>query len=263
MGDLKMRKGKITIFLGLWMLVISVPCFGIFSIDDLDIISHGVSYNALPSVEKADAELRTKSSFHDFLSNAERIVLSHGLEDLVGLRLIHRHFPLDQEHVMVEKFGLHEEVPSLITSAQHVSIARENEAVPASWIVSGAYPVVFEFSTDTAVRNGIERLRQSPLFFTEIMDLIKDNNLQELLAISVSKRSGLEALSDQLYVEHNFVDVGSSIVQIEESSNISDGIRTGWAFSGPKSVKCRASSVCLQIPPEFGGGHEKSYMHED
>lgn len=215
-------------------IIYSLPCFGGLSIDDVDPISHVVRYNSLPSVEDADRELRSHSSFQEVLSKARQIVCSSGLEDFVGFRLIHRHFRLDHEQVMVENFGLDDEIPSLITSALNISVAREKEVVPSGWIFSGSQVDAFEFSTDPAVKSGATRLQENPHVFSALKDLIVEYKLETLLAVGIIKRDSLSLDGGTSYIEES--KSGMSVVQARVVPLDSRITQTSWVFVAPRIV---------------------------
>ena len=239
---------KLLIFLTI-SIIYSLPCFGLWSIDDIDPISHVVRYNSLPSVENADRDLRSHSSFQEVLSRAKQIVCSSGLEDFVGFRLIHRHFRLDREQVMVENFGFDDEIPSLITSALNISVAREKEAMPSGWIFSGSQVAAFEFSTDPAVKSGATMLQKNPHVFSALKDLIVEYKLETLLAVGIIKRDSLLLNDETSYVEES--KSGMSVVQARAEPPYNEIIQTSWAFADPKPMdgcipymKC-VKSVCF------------------
>ena len=230
-NEVKMKKFLLFITMS---IIYSLPCFGVLSIDDVDPISHVVRYNSLPSVEDADRELSSHSSFQEVVSRARQIVCSSGLEDFVGFRLIHRHFRLDHEQVMVENFGLDDEIPSLITSALNISVAREKEVVPSGWIFSGSQVDAFEFSTDPAVKSGATRIQENPHVFSALKDLIMEYKLETLLAVGIIKRDSLPRESGTSYIEES--KSGMSVVQVRDARQTGELIRTVWTLVGSGDV---------------------------
>src|SRR5260221_13865802 len=107
-----------------------------FELQDIDSIKHKQHYNNLSSVEESDAQLRESIQFTALLKDTEEIVTRYELEPFIGLRLIHRHFLLDDSQVMAEDYELVSQVPSLVTSALNIEEAIEVGATPSSWIFS-------------------------------------------------------------------------------------------------------------------------------
>lgn len=254
-----MIKNKSRLALGLILAIYAMPCFGIFSIEDLDATSHRSHYNTLPKVEDADANLKACLDFQDFLSKAEQVIISHGFEDIVGLRLIHHHFDLGAEQVMVENFELYDGIPSLITSAQPITVACEKGAAPSSWIFDGSQRVVFEFSADPAVKAGLRRIQEAPDFLMQIKKTIEDYNLQNLLAIALLRKDTLVPDNSEVYLEKNYVEDGKSIVQLSPLEDASLHIRTSWGFSGPKQNRCFCSGHWCSKGSDGKGAHKRFY----
>ena len=75
-----------------------------FSLEEIDIKSHTRNYNSLPSVDQADRDAKNCKNFDSFLLQAGNIVKKYEAESMFGLRLIHRHFKLGQNQVMVETY---------------------------------------------------------------------------------------------------------------------------------------------------------------
>ena len=124
-----------------------------FNLEDFNSQEHVGQYNSLPAVESNNELLSEHPQFQPFLKEAGEIVTSHGLEADIGLRLIHRHYPLGENQVMAEKYEIVDGVPSLVTSPHDLTEARELETKPASWIFSKNAPhsaSLFETSSDPA-----------------------------------------------------------------------------------------------------------------
>lgn len=217
-----------------------------YSIENINPILHASLYNTLSSVEEANLELLQRTSFSDFLKKMEEIVLFHGLEDYVGLRLIHRHFKLIPGQVMLESFEHYEMIPSLVTSACDITLAQKQKAVPSGWIFSGTemLPTFFEFSTDEAIKTGVRLLQNSFTFFPEVKATIKAFNFQDLIAVALLRRDNLSAEKNQIYMEKNYHNKEQSVVQLMSEEAISHSIKTAWSFSGARQARCRPESYC-------------------
>lgn len=222
----------------------------VYSIDEIEPDFHASHYNSLPPIEKADEDIKSKTFFQAFLNRAGEIIRSHKLEDYVGVRLIHRHFSLNAGQVMVEKFEQIDSVPSLVTSAEDISLAREKGAVPSGWIFSKSNPVVFEFSTDLAVKDGLALIQNSLNFLREMREVIEEFKLEELMAVGVLKKQSVVAEGDQIYWERNYYNSNLSIVQLSdpfEPVKTETMFWTAWRFisEGPitRCVMCYGCAV--------------------
>lgn len=244
-------------------LSVSTALCGQFQLDDIDAEAYRTHYNNLPSVQESDGLLKESSQFHSFLKEAEEIITRHELESLVGLRLIHRHLSLGKNQVMAEEYEVVNNTPSLVTSAFHIEEAKAKGAVPASWIFSGNIeedPIVFEASTDAAVKLGSSTLQDKPDFMQEMSMLLHTKGLNNLFAVSLLKRDALTAKEDQMYVEQISTDEKLSILQLGyEQDQPSNMIRTSWSFKGPKKYGCINFTICQPLPT---GGHLNIIYHQ-
>ncbi len=220
-------------------------------LEDFDLEAHRRHYNSLPAVEESDATLQKSSQFNHFLKEAEEIVTRFEFESFMGLRLIHRHFDLGKNQLMTEEYKVVDHLPSLVTSARYVESAKEINTVPSSWIFSSQSnePVqLFETSTDSAVKTASALLHNSPEFTEEMGNLLREHSLTDLLSVAVLKRESLVASPDQVYMEVNYGDTNSSVVQLWNASDSPGGsIRTSWSFKGPRQHTCHYEYYCANI----------------
>ncbi len=246
-------------------IMMSTTLYAQNDLDDLDVVQHVKHYNSLPSVEESTAKLQESSQFAPFLKEAEEIVKRFQLDQFVGLRLIHRHYTLDQNQVMAEAYKDVNKVPSLVTSAYSLEDAREFNAAPASWIF-GSDPqkevLLFENSSDPAVKSALRSLSKSPEFFDEIGTSIRQHRLQSLLSVAILQRDLLPAKGNQTYLEVNNSLVNKSVVQIcEDVSKEQSVIPTSWSFHEDIIThRCKGYSYC-QV--EYDGKHVRWYHHDD
>lgn len=241
-------------------LIFSDSLLSHYTLDDIDESSHVKHYNSLSSAEKSDELLGQCGRFSHLLSDAGEIVTRFELNEFVGLRLIHRHFTVEAGQVMSEGYELVKNVPSLVTEAFSVDTARNNGAVPASWIMSANPEVVqiFEASNDPAVKAGNAKLQRSPEFFDEMGSLLSLYGLNELLAIALLKRDSLVPSEGQIYREILNNEDCRSIVQVRNpSEDPVKAIRTSWSFEGPQESDCPYSWYCIWQPDKWG-----HYTHE-
>lgn len=153
--------------IALAMFFISVmPCLAggdIFSIKEEEIGGYVKHYNTLPHVGEADANLKSRTQFSDFLDRAKDVIESYEFSAHTGLRLIHRHFDLDKENVIVQELNHYDGKPALIASSLSLDEALGKEAVPSGWIF-GDSRHIFEFSTDDAVKADLRQIQNTPEF---------------------------------------------------------------------------------------------------
>lgn len=232
------------------------------TLEEVNLNAYAQHYNHLPDVETANQELQSSPYFHSFLKEAEEIVSRYDLESHVGLRLIHQHFPVGKNQVVTEEYQTVQGTPSLVSWAHNIEEAESQFALPASWIFSTPQeaPIMFEASTDLAVKVGNKMLQNNPEFFSEISKLLDENNLTKQLSVALLKRDSLIAKEEQMYVEAISDDGNRSILQLgakkDQPENI---IRTSWSFRGPKQQGCIVIQCCQPLP---GGGHLYLNYHQ-
>jgi len=263
MKNSRFIKYPVITFLAL-QLYSTMPLSANYSLDDIDSEQYQVHYNKLPSVENSDQLLKSRASqFSHVLQEAEKIVLKHEMEGYAGLRLIHSHFSVGKNQVMLEHPEKFEGVSSLITYAQDIDVAKEKKALPASWIFKGARPeerFVYETSTDPSVHAGVKLLQERPTFVEEIKDLLLATQFNSLLSLALLKRESLVAKEDDVFMELNSGELKKSIVQPwNVQTNPIDYFRTSWSFKGPKQQGCIKVSTCVKVL----GKHAEIYIHKN
>ncbi len=108
---------------------VSVPILGVL-MQAAELSFSQSRYNALPSVELAAELLAGHQSFDDFLSAFANLAYAHGVEELVGAFLLHRHFWAPGGYWPLETFSASTdpEEPSLITEMAKVTGGQGFEA---------------------------------------------------------------------------------------------------------------------------------------
>src|SRR5690606_32457098 len=116
-------------------------------------------YNLLSSVEDSDQALKAHPNREAAMDEFSEVLTRHGMNDVMGLRLVHRHHILEGNQVMVQQDTTTEGAPSLPTSAWNITDARSAHALPASWIFGAESGITnFETSTVAAVARAPKRL---------------------------------------------------------------------------------------------------------
>jgi hypothetical protein len=233
---------------------------------------HTLMYNNLPPVEDSDRFLHEqKEKFLDFKNKFYIILTTYGLQDSVGLRLIHKHFKLsdavgESQEVMSECFKHIDGEPSLVTLPLRLGSVAFAGSCPASWLFtkddSTNYP--FEFSNDNAVKTTREKISRTPNFMRDVRDLIIEYQFTELFSLAILKRDAMSAVDGSQHdlIERSSLQDGSVIQFVKKTDpDLQKAIQTSWAF-GPKTVGCTPSSYC-QDYGNIGGidRHVKQSFH--
>lgn len=215
-------------------------------------------YNNLPSVEEADAMLRARGDFFDFLNAASALAYQNNLAETMGLRLLHNHFYLEQGQVMFENYLNR----SLITSAHNISEIQNDNILPHGWIFSDSGALeVFEFSSDSVVQSAIDKIRESG-FLAKMHNLMVEHKMHNLFALSVLTRDNLKHEDGYIFLEVNNDDTKQSVVQLAKTNFTNSNIRTSWSFSDATQHRCLETWwECVVLPGL--PGHTTRPVHND
>lgn len=222
-------------------------------------------YNTLPSVEEADVNLKLRRDFDSFLLESKEIACRYNLEEIMGVRLIHRHTFLNENQAMIEKKEEFENKPALITYRQNIE--NIEDAVPASWILKEDHFYVFEYSSDEKVKNGFNFLRTNQEFFNDYASLLVKYSYQSLVAPAILNREWYKNyIGETVFLEKSYSDRSNffSVITVEDLSNseLSNSIQTAWMFiKNPISHGCQSVTVCYP-EKKLPGGHTILQRHK-
>jgi hypothetical protein len=194
-------------------------------------------YNDLPKAADSSKNLQQHSDFTEFLEKFYSLVKEYSVELEFGLRLIHRHMQVDEGKVMVEKFQFHQDVPALITSADFPT----EETYPASWLLENNNELsVFEFSNDVQVKHVLEKLAENPSIFMKVCELIREYNLENLLAPSIIARDSRKHFEmDYGFVEITDFESNASIVKNKKNQpSNNNSVDTLWTYNAYERKCC-------------------------
>jgi hypothetical protein len=180
-------------------------------------INYSKRYNKLPEVEVNNEIKKANPLAELFIKDIAEAITKYGLQNYIGLRLIHKHFKIEANQIMVEEYEEIEGIPSFVTSAKNLEDAIAIKSIPASWIFTEQGPIVFETSTDKEVPDGAALLLKNPEFIEEFKKLINSYKLNEIFALAVLRRKPLshDIQSNQICLENNYNKPKSmSVVQL-------------------------------------------------
>jgi hypothetical protein len=207
-------------------------------------INYAERYNQLPEVEVNNEIKRANPLAELFIKDIAEAIIKYGLQDYIGLRLIHKHFKIGSNQIMVEEYEEIEGVPSFVTSAKNLEDAIAINSIPASWIFTEQGPIVFETSTDKEVLDGVALLLKNPEFIEEFKKLINSYQLNEIFALAVLRRKLLsqDMQNNEIYLESNYNKPKSmSVVQLSQGDSLNNArtIQTNWKFKEHlKELRC-------------------------
>jgi hypothetical protein len=152
-------------------------------LENIEINNYTERYNQLPEVEENDQTMKSNPLAELFLKEIAEVIKQYGLEDYIGLRLLHKHFKIESNEVLVEEYREIEGIPSLVTSAQDIHEAIAKKSVPASWMFTEEGLLVFETSTDKEVHNGVALLLNNPEFIEKVSKFINNYQMNNILLL--------------------------------------------------------------------------------
>jgi hypothetical protein len=146
-----------------------------------------ITYNALPGVEAADAALSAiQRSF--VLNRLGEVILRHGLEDVVGIRLLHIHNVIAENEFMLEfeetDAGGHECMSTVATDKAAIS----EPFYPNSWKLENERFVPLEYSLDPTVKLDESRVASLQAFVRDFAAELRLTNAQDILGPWIAPR---------------------------------------------------------------------------
>jgi hypothetical protein len=204
-------------------------------------------YNSLFSVEYANAAVRNDNAISHFLADAAVLFVSHGMQSLFGVALLHRHHTLRDGERMIqygESFG---DEPALVT--RPVVGPDQESAVPWVWTLQDGQLHPMEFTTDPLARSLFTQGRQLPeAFVADFAELIDRSPVGHLIGLAIVERGFYNSATDDCGpIEYTADQTRSNVIFIRERSSFeSHSIETTWAFEGDVDpvLGCYASTSC-------------------
>lgn len=110
--------------------------------------AHTFDYNSLESVEEADRIFRSRANADEFLDRAGEILVRAGLDELVAVRLLHKHNDISANEIMLERFETSEEHGETVVT-QRTSLGDADQVcTPCIWkCLDNGEILALEFTT--------------------------------------------------------------------------------------------------------------------
>jgi len=198
------------------------------------------TYNTLLSADDADAAVRRNPGFDEFLASFARLAVRHEVPEVAGACLLHRHFTLRDEQVIIEKADTWRGEAALISTPNAFDCAR---AAPSMWRfgADGHGPEALEFSEDPAVHDDVASIPDD--FYADFAELLDRSDLLELIGLTVLRRETLPLRHGERYLEET--DAGRSVVVVcADATKSDDAIATVWAPG--EYMGCSVYNTCHQ-----------------
>jgi len=181
------------------------------------------------------------------------IVLEHKMEKVVGIALLHRHFEMNEDEVLVESFIDNRS----ITSARSLASLDET-VVPHMWMVKRnkegdcfLYPLEFVVTAgltpDCRKLNAILFSRTE--FLKELIGYLVDNNLEGILGPSLVHRESIRQQQKHVLNEVTVVNNGISRSIITDNGVVEDFSRHittfyHWAHMNEEAKRDGCAPIC-------------------
>jgi hypothetical protein len=117
------------------------------------------------------------------------VICNHGLEDWIGIRLLHRHNSLTNGEIMLEAEEQHStENATLTTMATRLSRIK-HQFSPNSWVAEGGRFFPMEYSQDAAIILGPDFPEEYREFFVEFEAVLSAFGVTKLLGPAILRRN--------------------------------------------------------------------------
>jgi hypothetical protein len=205
-------------------------------------------YQSFGSVEAASA----KSTLDDIKKCGENILAS-GLQNIIGICLIHRHFDLDDKSVMVQSIDQHN--AQMITKPELV--ANNLTIKPSAWKIQDKGIVPFQFAKVEHDETDETNKLQSALI--SVADGIREKGLSETLGLCLLE--GIECPEGHQLVERTEIDPDMLIVEPIHNDKVDENntLTTIFRFDGDAEQGCSKYTSCIK--DNYGGHYEKWMEH--
>lgn len=232
---------------------------------------HGtMRYNELGGVGEAYRALRARwDRFLEFLGEASDVAVRCGLDDAVGVFLLHRHFEVTADTFMLER------PEALETGERALTTAVRAKATNFSWVPSrlavesggrGTSPdaIALEYSTDTGALRAYQRLNAHRGFVADIALLVRRFGFGDLLGLATVTRDWLRPTAELSLIERDDVVRLASVVTLERIPAADEHSLVPTVFSLRTNRMCyceseyRCDSWCLGADPHERP-HERNY----
>lgn len=129
-------------------------------------------YNSLPSIEDASRDFKLNGGADHLLRDIREIILRHGPADTWGVQLLHKHFEIGLNEMLVS-FG----TVSVPVSSQKMDDNTTSHISGSSWMwtCEGPTPYEFAFAQDEA--------KISPELLSEGFTCLQASDLSQLLGL--------------------------------------------------------------------------------
>jgi hypothetical protein len=201
-------------------------------------------FNSLTGPLEAEETLKR---YPGAISTIGSIIRKYGLENDVAVALLHKHFKLNKEEVLLAKKNGDEIVmqPTIPKTATIVPrIWKLLESPSAPWT-----PIEYVENDDSKeLESQIDRIAQKPQFLQEVSKAIHHYHLADVLGIALILGGMFPVNSGFVFHETTRTEERTSVLalmdkQVRGTINV---VETMWDFSGSPMANCSHSCNCCK-----------------
>lgn len=223
------------------------------------------SYNQLDDVSIADDQL-TALGRRDCLDSLMAVITKFKLEQIVGVRLMHKHNVINSHEVMVEEEFFDDQGFGLATYPAK-SIHPPRYFAVNSWQLTQDGFVPCEFSNASLLTNGGINPAEFNEFFEEFKQVLIDKGVQDILGPCVHYSDVVEehcSDSNTILLETTNYAERTNVLRFESMEKVQTMLtrETKWAASQSNSNDPKSTAKCkcvCSVAPE--GGHLGTHTH--
>jgi hypothetical protein len=221
-------------------------------------------YNDLADVDDADAKLIENPNKFALFEALTSDIPESELSDVVGICLLHKHYTIAENSVMVESLISQDGVLGLEMRATPLDSL---PMVPISWKICiteqnlEIFPI--EFSAEQYAFNLYDKLMENADAFERIASLISKFGLENLVGITLLRQVEIDKSGFDLIEKTN--DERRSHITLPDTLDDSSDkiIQTVWKFEKVIDPTLGCMQRCIPLSQCRGGnyGHEKYHFH--
>lgn len=227
------------------------------------------NYNLLHDICEADSML-SKAGRHESICRLLNIINDHGLQDFVGIRLLHKHNSIDENEIMVENSEINDGELLLIT--RPISNDKNHNIFPNSWQLTGTEFLPSEFSSGHLLSRVDINPSTKPEFFKQFGDTLELLNVAHILGPAVNCGDFVESKrgsEDVILVELTAINERANVVKYENRKDVdfTSMIETSWSMSSKDGdileSEIAATKSCKRVCPSVQNPpvHQGTYTH--
>ncbi|KAF5671193.1 hypothetical protein FHETE_4162 [Fusarium heterosporum] len=150
-------------------------------------------YDALPQVGQAFQKLAIRGALPLIDTTVRQIFMAHGVENVFGVRLLHRHFDLDRKERMVQ-FG---SVASPWTESVIARAAKTGIVQPSNWLFQNgvAYPYEYRY-LDTNPQDLLPDELDYTEFLVDYARFLSENDLMDTLGLVLCEGNSQRSINE-------------------------------------------------------------------